>query len=89
MKRASWFLPCLRKMIDFKLCQKCPYGKWQPPRYGKDGDLEIMPSVECGLNGDILLMKSDVPENCDYALGHRLTTQGVPLEFACKLSGER
>ena len=48
--------------------------------------MEVRPSVQCGLTGEVLLMNSTLPKECPYALEHKLTTQDVPMAFANYMS---
>jgi len=76
-------------MIDFKICRECKFGKWQEPQHDTHGNIVVMPSVECSLNNDILLMNSLPPSDCPDRLFHKMATQVVPKRFANHMSGER
>jgi hypothetical protein len=75
-------------VIDFRVCKKCRYGNWEPPKRGGDGQMIVKPSVGCLLDGSILLMTANPPVGCPHSLEHKLCTQYVPLEFAKEMSGE-
>jgi hypothetical protein len=77
-------------MIDFGLCRNCDYcGDWAPGEVTDTGEVGVRPSVRCELSGDLLLMNSDAPRGCPYALEHKLVTQDVPVAFADHMSGCR
>ena len=69
-------------MIDFTLCRKCDKCSWD-----SGVDLGVKPSVVCSINGDVLLMNSNVPIGCPFSLEHKLVTQDVPESFANYMSG--
>ena len=77
-------------MIDFGLGRKCEHcGAWEPGEETELGSVDVRPSVRCKLSGDVLLMNSDAPQDCPYALEHKLFTQDVPIGFANHMSGCR
>jgi hypothetical protein len=76
-------------MINFNLCRKCDNCRVWDKGKEDSGSLGIRPSVTCGLTNDILLMNSDAPKGCPYALEHKLVTQDVPQGFANYMSGYR
>lgn len=76
-------------MIDFGLCRNCGHcGEWEPGST-ENGEVGIRPSINCELNGDLLLMNSDVPEDCPYSLEHKMFMQNVPVAFADHMSNNR
>jgi len=75
-------------MIDFGLCRKCHLGTYQPAK-SEDGETKVRASVKCEVDNDLLLMNSDPPKECPFALEHKLVTQDVPLAFANHMSGYR
>ena len=77
-------------MIDFGLCRKCEQcGEFDPGQHTESGELGVRPSVKCELNGAVLLMNSDAPKGCPFALEHKLVTQDVPQSFANHMSNCR
>lgn len=76
-------------MIEFSLCRKCPNGIFQPVKE-LNGETKVRANTKCSLvDGDLLLMNSDIPKGCPYALEHKLVTQDVPVTFANHMSGCR
>jgi len=89
MTTSRWFWRSLIRdaMISFNVCKKCPHGTFGSPREDEDGNIVVMPSIECGMIDSMLLMNSDVPDGCPFVLEHSLITQSVPTDFADKMSG--
>lgn len=75
-------------MIDLKTCRLCPHCEaWESSQESETGEIAVLPSVTCGIMGDVLLMNCAPPEDCPYKMEHKLSTQNVPVAFANQLSG--
>lgn len=75
-------------MISFQVCENCEHCTYEEGKFDEVGDLIFPPSVMCDLTGDILYMKDDPPDKCDYYLEHIMYSDGIPEEVARRLSGE-
>jgi hypothetical protein len=77
-------------VVLFNICRKCSHGKMDKPKFCKDGELKVSPSVECDLEPTgMLFMRDDPPEGCPFNLEHRLATQDIDPDFAAGMSGRR
>ena len=59
-------------MVNPGICRRCPHNEGIEPVERNEGDIVRVATVKCGLDGDILLVESEAPENCPYVLEHLL-----------------
>jgi hypothetical protein len=60
-------------MLNLNICARCPRGEYSPSRVSREGEMTGAPSVECEVEGGLLLCDSEIPSGCPYILEQKLT----------------